>query len=413
MRYLWLTLADPEPATNGQFLYSSHLIRGVARAGVEVHVLGLRRQEHAPDINRDTPGIRWRLVEPHGRPRLAGLFSGWPQIAYHTRSRSMRDSLCALLTSLEWDAVVFDSICMGWALSDVMDHCRRRPRRPCLVYVAHNHEESVAWAISQSARPFLKQQLWKLDAIKVARLERALVRTADLVTSNSPDDAVKFSRGRADRRVEFVSPAYDGPFAGPRAINADIPRRAIIVGSFDWLPKRTSLQEFLAAAHGLFASSGVELCVVGCGEESFMARLRREFPATNFMGWVDDITRPMARARVALIPDRLGGFKLKALDYVFNRVPILGIAGSAPGVPLCPDESILLYPDHAALARGVVAIIDDFDALNRMQALAYSACQDRFDWASIGRRLVSTIGELHCSCAMAPGLPAPIPAVAL
>ena len=33
----------------------------------------------------------------------------------------------------------------------------------------------------------------------------------------------------------------------------------------------------------------------------------------------------MEHARVALVPDELGGFKLKGLDYVFNRLPILAM----------------------------------------------------------------------------------------
>ena len=43
MRCLWLTLADPDPAHNGQYIYSAGLINAVAAAGVELVVLGLKR----------------------------------------------------------------------------------------------------------------------------------------------------------------------------------------------------------------------------------------------------------------------------------------------------------------------------------------------------------------------------------
>ena len=48
MRCLWLTLADPEPRHNGQYVYSGGLIDSVAAAGSEIEVLGLRR----PDSQR-------------------------------------------------------------------------------------------------------------------------------------------------------------------------------------------------------------------------------------------------------------------------------------------------------------------------------------------------------------------------
>jgi polysaccharide biosynthesis protein PslH len=52
-----------------------------------------------------------------------------------------------------------------------------------------------------------------------------------------------------------------------------------------------------------------------------------------------------------------------------------------------------LYPDHAALAHGVLEAIDDIERLNRLQERAYAACSDRFDWESRGRQLLSAIAQ--------------------
>ena len=37
MRCLWLTLADPEPQHNGQYVYSGGLIDSVAATGSEIY----------------------------------------------------------------------------------------------------------------------------------------------------------------------------------------------------------------------------------------------------------------------------------------------------------------------------------------------------------------------------------------
>jgi glycosyltransferase involved in cell wall biosynthesis len=103
----------------------------------------------------------------------------------------------------------------------------------------------------------------------------------------------------------------------------------------------------------------------------------------------------MANARVALVPDELGGFKLKGLDYVFNRMPILAMRVALPGMPLEDGLSAGLFDSHRALAAGVVALIDDFEVLNRRQREAYEACALRFDWQRIGKRLVDAIGGLE------------------
>jgi hypothetical protein len=51
----------------------------------------------------------------------------------------------------------------------------------------------------------------------------------------------------------------------------------------------------------------------------------------------------------------------------------------------------MLYRDHAALARGVLEVIDDIAQLNRLQEQAFAACKEKFDWSSRGRQLVAAV----------------------
>jgi glycosyltransferase involved in cell wall biosynthesis len=166
-----------------------------------------------------------------------------------------------------------------------------------------------------------------------------------------------------------------------------MPRRAIIVGSFDWVAKRQALVALLEAADLLFAHAGIELYVVGQADESFLNRLRRSTRATIFTGRVEDVAIYMREARLAIVPDRMPGFKLKGLDYVFNALPIFALAGSLPGMPLADGESARFFSDYGHLAAGVITAIDDLETLNRLHERAYDICRDQFDWNTIGRRL--------------------------
>ena len=76
-------------------------------------------------------------------------------------------------------------------------------------------------------------------------LERRLLGAADFVAANSPDDCEALAPFTAAGKVTFVPPGYDGPRVLHRNITESVPRRAIIVGSFDWLAKRESLELFL------------------------------------------------------------------------------------------------------------------------------------------------------------------------
>jgi glycosyltransferase involved in cell wall biosynthesis len=395
MRCLWLTLADPEPQHNGQYVYSGGLIDSVAATGSEIEVLGLRRPESSRCSGaRDAHIVWWLPSDPFdpSQSRWGSLASRLPHIAYRGRTTEMRRTLRELLNKGGWDGIVFDGISVGWALDQVRNHYAGRGDRPRLIYVSHNHEESLRAQVAESQRPFLRRQAVRFDAAKVSWLERDLVDSVDFVTAITPEDLQLYRRRRNDKPMGVITPGYSGRRLVERRISNVLPRRAIIVGSFDWIAKRMNLEEFVDVADPLFAARQVELQAVGSADESFLKQLRRRTRATRFTGTVSDLNRYLDEARIAIVPERNGGgFKLKVLEYVFNRIPVFALSGSFAGVPLIHNDSVMLFPNHAALAQGVIDTIDDVDFLNRLQERAFAVCRDRFDWPSRGRQILSAI----------------------
>lgn len=389
MRCLWLTLADPDPATNGQLLYSRGLIESVHAAGAFLRIVGLARPDN-PRPARPLSGVDWRLADEQPKSAWQRLLSPLPVTTQRGDAPSLERLVDEALAERVWDAVVFDSICSGWALGHVLRHCRQSPRRPRLVYLAHNHEITAARHIADGAggpRRILKE----LEYVKVRRLERRLVAAADIVTSNTPEDCHRFAAMAGTRPVVELPPGYGGSRIERRTIDAAVPRRAIMVGSLDWPPKRAAIESFLATGAASLSRAGIELQIVGEVEAAYLAELRRRFPSVDFLGRVDDVRPYMQQARLALVPDLLGGFKLKGLDYVFHRLPILAMRIALPGMPLEDGRSVGQFDSHAALTEGVIALIDDFATLNARQAAAYDACAERFDWRRIGDRLLESI----------------------
>jgi len=395
LRCLWLTLADPDPATNGQFLYSGALIRAMASTGAKLDVVGLLRPTGHRRDGQIEGGVSWWLAADATHPGWAGLLSPLPYMVRRTRTpamrRLMRDVIARLVTT-PWDAIVFDSLALGWALTPLLERCALLGQRPALVYLAQNHEASLAPRVAAAHPHWFKRQLHRLDALKVGWLERRLVHQCDVVTADAPEDCALFQAQSATARVELLLPAYEGPRVMQRCITPDVPRRAVIVGSLDWLPKRINLEEFLAAADPLFAAAGAELLVVGSAEETVLAQLRARWPATRFTGLVSDVSAYLKDARIGIVAERVGGgFKLKVLDYVFNRVPVAILAGTAPGAPLCDGESAIIQSTGEGLARAVLQAMDDLPLLNRLQDTAFATCRDQFTVEDCGRQLAAWI----------------------
>lgn len=393
MKLLWLTLADPDPPTNGQFLYSAGLIEATLLAGAEIEVVGFDRPEARHRDGYRSERVAWSLAAHHPRSRWRGLIARAPYFSFRTMTWDMRRRVSAAVARTDWDAIVFDSFALGWALPMVLRRYRNATARPRLVYIAHNHETTISRIFAHDETRPLHRLVKRIDALRVARQERALVDVADLITSNTPEDCARFDATRAGNETMFLPPGYGGPRADARKITTALPRRAVIVGTFDWPTKRESLEAFLTIADRQFAAAGIELLVVGNAEVAYLDRLRRTVTATRFTGRVDDIRPYLRDVRLALVPDTLGGFKLKTLDYVFNRLPILAISNAAPGLPLKHGESILLADDHAALTRLVLDAIDNVELLDGIQGRAYRACEDCFEWSAIGARLLRGIEQ--------------------
>jgi hypothetical protein len=321
MDCLWITLADPDPTTNGQLIYSGGLIRASQAAGASLCVVGLARTEK-PERPGNEPGLHWRLGDETHWPAWRRAIRAMPEGPQRGISASMSWMLKLALEAGPWEAIVFDSICGAWALPEVLRYRARSDAPPKLVYLAHNHEMTVARRIADAARG--ARRLYKaFDALKVNRLERRLMAECDLMASNTPEDCRALAAEAAPTPVILLPPGYRGERIAQRTIDASVPRRAVIVGSFDWSPKRISLERFLTAATPVLAAAGIELQVVGETKPDYLASLRQRFPSVRFEGRVDDVRPYMANARIALVPDELGGFKLKGLDYVFNRLPML------------------------------------------------------------------------------------------
>ena len=392
MRCLWLTWIDPKPEHDGQRIYSGRLIEAAAKAGAQIRVLCFS-SDGSPRSNGEVEGrVRWSMVPHPSRPGWASVLSALPHIAHRSATGPMRGAFDDLLRKEPWDAIVLDGLYAGWALRPYQ---RRFPngRRPRLVYVSHNHEETLRRTLADNFDgPSAKRRILQLDAMKVRALERRLVENADVVTAITPQDAALFDHRRCGKSLVVLPPGYGGRRVRERRITADTPRSVVVAGSFEWIAKQMNLEEFLESADGRFAEAGVRLRVIGNGDEAFFSRLRRRFRSVDVVGRVEAVTPYLNEARLAVVPERTGGgFKLKVLEYVFSRTPIAALDSSVAGTPLTPGVSMLMFPTQQDLATGILQAVDDIPLLNRLQERAFAACANRFDWSERGARLVGAL----------------------
>lgn len=389
MRCLWITRQDPRSADSGELIYSHGLLHSLANQGdIELHVLAHRSAENAPDRGDE---IRWHLAGPTPRKHLLSIISHLPSDAHRLGNPNMRRMLRDLLAAGTWDWIVIDQAACAWALDEISTE---NPAR--IAYIAHNHEASLRPEVASYGGGSLPLRIaLRKDAAKYARLENTLVARAKLVTAITPRDAAKFHSAFSQCHIVVLPPGYDAaaiPLGNLTPIDAATPRRVVLAGTFQWIAKRRNLEDFLAAAAVPFQAAGIEFVVVGKANPPYFQRLSQLHPWARFHANVPSMEPYLEATRIGLIPEALGGgFKLKALDYIFRGLPLASIDAALSGLPLVPGTDTISAQDPATLAAAVAAHIDSLDFLNAAARSGFAKCRDAFHWSDRGASLAQAL----------------------
>lgn len=393
LRGLWLARELPFPLDSGDKIYSARLAKSLADAGALLMVAGLEPLGK-PAIPADWP-IRWYPIFGGRNSTLRSLLSPMPLVAAVHATDGYRLEVQALAKQ-KWDFVVLDQYGTGWAIEPFLAR-RRTGRGPVLIHIAHDHEASVCGMLYREFQgsPLRRLGLWQ-NWLKARAFEKSLASRVDIVTAITEEDAALFAADAPKARTVVLKPGYDGVAAQRAPITADTPRRVVMVGSFHWTAKQENLRRFVAVADAWFASVGIELHVVGSMPPEFAAELAQSTRATHLHGFVDDINPLFDSARIAVVPEMIGGgFKLKFLDYLFGRMPVATLSHAAAGLPDEVRGAMLCRDDLEGLVAGICELMDDLGRLNDMREVALAKAESLFRWEDRGTALLAAVQAVH------------------
>ncbi|MGE2724332.1 glycosyltransferase [Mycolicibacterium pulveris] len=343
--------------------------------------------------------VDWRIVGPPRTGRMKSVLSRWPLIAWKGATPDFLDELDTLLQNDGWDALVLDNIGLAYALPRVEAYRRAHPETKVL-YVSHEWEYQTRARKYRSYRMNLAARLMvQLDLRKVKRWEDALIARCDIVTVINPSDLHPFRLIDPNRKYLPITPGYDGPAVSARRITNETPRRVLMLGGRRSEQKQQVLLDWLATAYERLVAADIELVVAGDIDSELFQRVCREYPKTRVLGFVDDLTSLIAEARIGLIADTVGGgFKLRLLTHVFNRLPIVGLAAAIDGLPTPAGDGYLTAATVDDLATLICDVIDDLERLNAVQDRAYRDCAPAFSWEERARSLTVAIMDRNETC---------------
>jgi hypothetical protein len=330
-----------------QFLYSGVPDRlGRARRS-DMTVIGLAR-EHGRlrrSTSRTSGGI-WPRAQPVSRWRQ--LASRFPAAALRSWGTGTRTALIKHRGRSAGIRFVLDSINGRLGAAP----CPRLPAPPAadprILYLAQNDETEAALAIARAEHGVKRMGGWPMHARRAGSERWLVAQRPTWPAPTRPTIAGPSNRYRPDKSCRSCRGLCRVDQREPRN-RRSVPRRAIVVGSFDWAAKRAASRPSWSRPRVLFAGTRSRCSIVGRTEDAYAAWLRQTGVRRRCGGTVSDPAPYLADARIALVPDVLGGFKIKTIDYEFSRTPIFAIEAPCPG---CRGAGPRPQDCAAAIARG-------------------------------------------------------------
>lgn len=390
-RILYLTKIFPyPPAVAGDAVYSRGLIEAWSAAA---HLTVVCADSGATHSN-GAAEVDWRIVGPARSGRAGSVLSRWPLIAWKGATSDYLKKLDALLQADNWDVLVLDNIGSAHALPRAEAYRRAHPSTK-LLYISHEWEYQTRKGKYGSYRMNLPSRLMaQLDLQKVKRWEDALINRCDIVTVINTADLVPFRTIDPVRKYLPVTPGYDGPVVNSRRITSETPRRVLMLGGRRSEQKQQVLLDWLAAAYERLMDADIEMLVVGEIGDDLHRQVVRQYPGVKVLGFVEDLDSLVAEARIGLIADTVGGgFKLRLLTQVFNRLPTVGLLDAVNGLPTPLGDGYLAAASLDELATLICDVIDDVEHLDAVQNRAYLDCLRAFSWQERANALTLAIGD--------------------
>lgn len=356
----------------------------------------------------------------------AGLLGRRPLSLAYFSSAEMRRRVEARLAETAFDAIFVFSSVMGAFVP-------KRVGTPMVVDFVD--VDSDKWRQYARFQPLRKKWIYKIEAGRLARFERAAGRRAAACVFATESDAALFRQMAPDARVFAVENGVDtgyftpddlsknpsplrGGESGARGTAADgdvsnnIPsplrgegrvrgrdeggadaKRIVFTGAMDYFPNVDAVCHFAREIWPTIRREvpGAAFTIVGSHPAEAVRRLAA-VPGITVTGSVPDVRAFLSRASVSVAPVRIArGVQNKVLEAMAMGLPVVASREAFEGIRATPGEDLFVENNPQRFATRVIRILRNPHLAVRLAENARRVIQERYDWdrnMSILERLV-------------------------
>jgi len=386
LNILFLSRWYPYPQNNGSKIRIYNLLTGLSHEHDVSLISFYERSDPEPDLThmqkicQDVQVIQHKGFAPNSLRSLLGFFSLKPRSFIDVYSNDMRDKIEKSIEKNSFDCIIASQIDMA-AYAEWFD---------CIPAIFEEAELGILYdrfAEANSLPAKLRHWLtWRKSRSFITKL----LKEYKLTTVVSERERQLLSRiAPQGASIEIIPNCinlkdYEEVHAAPQA------ETLIFIGSFNYQPNYQGMVWFLEKVYPLLKASHPNLKLTITG-----AHGGRPLPNSRdvtLTGYVEDIRPIVARAWCSIVPLHIGGgTRIKILDAMALRTPVVSTSKGAEGLEVNDGEHILIADDPRDFAEAVRRILESYDLRQKLADNAYNLVCEKYDWEIIMPRFLQLL----------------------
>jgi glycosyltransferase involved in cell wall biosynthesis len=378
MHILFISRWYPFPPDNGSKLRIYNLLRGLSTRH-EIDLVSfadrLDIDPVSPEIRsicRDIKVVQYKPYHADSLHAYLGFFSLLPRAIADSYSKEMQDCIKQQVESRAYDLVIASQSAMA-------SYCRGLNHIPVLleeveigVLLGQFQGASSAWRRLRNGltwykfRNYLALRLRSCSACTVVSEQEK-----SLVTRNIPYRA----------RIEVI-PNCISLVEYQAVIENYQPNTLIFTGSFRYQVNYDAMLWFLTDVFPLIQAEIADVKLMITGDHANLPLPMSE--GITLTGFVKDIRPLVARSAVSIAPLLAGGgTRLKILEAMALRTPVVSTSKGAEGLDITHERDILIADSPVEYAGAVCRLLREADLREKLVKNACQLVADKYNWVVV------------------------------
>ncbi len=396
MNILYVTQKFPYPLNDGGNIRSFHILKQLAKK----HSVSLISTVSDKIKNTDLAVLKkicnkvTVFPEPKGGRLLLtyslfrSLIGKYPYFMYKNFSRQILSEICRQLRDKDYQAIHFNHI-------DTAIYVNYLPQNNIhTVLDSHNVLSLIVKRLYEQEKNTLKKKYIYAQWQKTVKIEKKLCEKMNTCLVCSDNDAAQLAKLSGKCRIEVIPNGVD---LNRPALSAACDTVSLVyIGAMDYLPNYQAALYFCKDVLPIVQDKipQIKFYIIGRNPIAAIRQLNNK-DNIIILDKVANIRDCLNSRQILVVPLQLGGgTRLKILDAISYKLPVVSTSVGAEGLDLVSGKHIIIADRPDDMAKRIIKVCQNNTLRQRLIKNAYQQIERKYEWNIIGNSLLKVYNQL-------------------